>query len=354
MNKKMLISIALLFMMILNCIAPVIAFTDEAANGDVEITLNSNLYEAVKRSLMEQEVIASYNDAQRTITMSKNDIVNVTTLNLSNAEIDDLKGLEVFSSLTTVDLSANKLTKDSSLEVLSNMPLTYLDLSSNEIEDISGISNFDTIIETNLHNQEFRHVEILTVTDPEKGDEYDEVISEITVQLPQILQHAGTFESDWLIEDITMIDPVNDKLRVNWSSFDPDTLDLTFVTGSEYGAYEGMIKFTIKITDPHNNLYNSKIDLFYVVVTGVQRGVIFEDENLYEAVKNQLEQDQEINSEIEVYTDEERLYDAAYDEPMVLVIPIDTIVNKIIALQLDNYQIEDLTGIEKFVGLKKS
>ena len=39
MNKKMLISIALLFMMILNCIAPVIAFTDEAANGDVEITL---------------------------------------------------------------------------------------------------------------------------------------------------------------------------------------------------------------------------------------------------------------------------------------------------------------------------
>ena len=78
MNKKMLISIALLFMMILNCIAPVIAFTDEAANGDVEITLNSNLYEAVKRSLMEQEVIASYNDAQRTITMSKNDVVNVT------------------------------------------------------------------------------------------------------------------------------------------------------------------------------------------------------------------------------------------------------------------------------------
>ena len=124
MNKKMLISIALLFMMILNCIAPVIAFTDEAANGDVEITLNSNLYEAVKRSLMEQEVIASYNDAQRTITMSKNDIVNVTTLNLSNAEIDDLKGLEVFSSLTNVDLYANKLTKDSSLEVLSNMQLT--------------------------------------------------------------------------------------------------------------------------------------------------------------------------------------------------------------------------------------
>ena len=47
-------------MMILNCIAPVIAFTDEAANGDVEITLNSNLYEAVKRSLMEQEESGLY------------------------------------------------------------------------------------------------------------------------------------------------------------------------------------------------------------------------------------------------------------------------------------------------------
>ena len=80
-----------------------------------------------------EPIIASYNDAQRTITMSKNDVVNVTKLNLSNSEIDDLEGLDVFSSLTNVDLSANKLTKDSSLEVLSNMPLTYLDLSSNEI-----------------------------------------------------------------------------------------------------------------------------------------------------------------------------------------------------------------------------
>ena len=141
MNKKMLISIALLFVMILNCFVPVIAYTDAAANGDVEITLNSNLYEAIKRSLVEQKIVASYNDAQRTITMSQEAIANVTYLNLSNGEIDDLEGLDVFANLTSVDLSANKLTKDSSLEVLSGMPLEYLDLSSNEIEDI--IKNVD-------------------------------------------------------------------------------------------------------------------------------------------------------------------------------------------------------------------
>ena len=57
---------------------------------------------------MEQEVIASYNDAQRTITMSKNDIVNVTTLNLSNAEIDDLKGLEVGEHEVDVTVTGNE------------------------------------------------------------------------------------------------------------------------------------------------------------------------------------------------------------------------------------------------------
>lgn len=353
MNKKMLISIALLFLMILNCVSPVIVFAGDnaATSGDVEITLNSNLYEAVKSTLMEQEIIASYNDAQRTISIAQTEIDRVTTLNISNFEIDDLDGLEIFKNVTKVDLSANKLTKDSSLEVLSGMPLEYLDLSSNEIEDISGISNFDTIAETNLHNQKFTAVEILTLTDPELGDEADEVIAKYTAQLPQILSQAGTFKSEWLIEEITTL--YGEPLRVNWSVFDPTTLDVTFVTGSEYGPYEGMIKFKIRITDATNNLYNTEIDLFYVTVTGEQRGIIFKDRNLYEAVKAQLEQGQRINQDIRVYTNEETLYDAAYDEPMVLVIPINTIINKITSLKLDNYQIEDLTGIEKFVGLKE-
>ena len=351
MNKKMLISIALLILMILNCALPVVvnAGDNTAVSGDVEITLNGNLYEAIKANLMEQEILASYKDAQRTISISQSEIDRVTLLNLSNYEIDDLKGLDIFKNVTSVDLSANKLTHESSLEVLNALPLEFLDLSSNEIEDISAITNFDQIKETNLHNQKFTDVQIITVEDPNLGFEASEVMGVYHTQLPQVLSQAGILKSEWLIDEVYPYE--NEPLRIDWASFNPGQLDMKIIGGSEFGPYEGMIKLSIKITDPNNNLYNSEIKIFFVVVRGEERGIIFKDKNLYEATKAQLEEGQMINDEISVYTDERTLYRSAYDEPMVLVININTLINEITSLKLDNYQIEDLSGIEKFVGL---
>ena len=351
MNKKMLISIALLILMILNCALPVVvnAGDNTAVSGDVEITLNGNLYEAIKSNLMEQEILATYKDAQRTILVAQSEIDRVTNLNLSNYEIDDLKGLDIFKKVTSVDLSANKLTQESSLEVLSSLPLEFLDLSSNEIEDISAISNFDQIKETNLHNQKFTDVQIITVEDPNLGFEASEVMGVYHTQLPQVLSQAGILKSEWLIDEVFPYE--NEPIRIDWASFNPGQLDMKIIGGSEFGPYEGMIKLSIKITDPNNNLYNSDIKIFFVVVRGEERGIIFKDKNLYEATKAQLEEGQYINEELMVYTDERTLYRSAYDEPMVLVININTLINEITSLKLDNYQIEDLSGIEKFVGL---
>ena len=52
MKRKMLISIALIIIMLLNCIMPV--FAASAAEGG-EIELNSKLYTAVKKSLEKQD-----------------------------------------------------------------------------------------------------------------------------------------------------------------------------------------------------------------------------------------------------------------------------------------------------------
>ena len=287
MRKKMLISIALVFIMILNCFLP---FTNvrayEDSDNDVEITLNGNLYVAVKRALTEENIIATYNDAQRTISISQSEIDRVTRLNLSNGDIDDLKGLEIFKNVTYVDLSANKLTHESSLEALSGMPLTYLDLSSNEIEDVSAITNLDSIIDVNLHNQKFQKVEIITLTDVnETYEDASEVTASYLTQLPEIVSHAGILKSDWLKEE-KYGDP---NLRIDWSAFNPAALDIKLVTGSESGAYEGMIKLSIKVTDPENELYNSQIDVFFITMNGDKRGIIFKDQKLYDAVKAQIE-----------------------------------------------------------------
>ena len=123
MRKKMLISIALVFIMILNCFLPFVnvrAYED--SDNDVEITLNGNLYVALQKALKEENIVATYNNAQRTISISQSEIDKVTRLNLSNGNIDNLEGLEIFKNVTYVDLSANKLTHESKLEALSAMP----------------------------------------------------------------------------------------------------------------------------------------------------------------------------------------------------------------------------------------
>lgn len=348
MKRKMLITITLIFVMLLNCILPIAQVRAATSTTDVEITLNGNLYSAVKTNLQRQGIPAVYNDAQRTLTISQEALDSVTTLNLSNFAINDITGLEIFKNVTSIDLSANKLTEESNLEVLNNFTLNFLDISSNEIADVSMITDIEAISKVNLHNQKFSKVEIIEVDESDDSNQVDRA----TFKLPQILSMAaedGIINPDWLPEEKEANGPY-----VNWRVFNGVEVEIITAnkTQDSYSALYGMTTLRIKVTDPTNPLYNSDISLFYITVSSEERGIIFKDVNLYKAVKEQLTKDQTINSDL-VETDERDLYQRAYDEPMVLVIKIDDIINNIPSLKLADKKIVDLTGIEKFVGLEK-
>lgn len=346
MKRKMLIAVSLIFIMLLNCILPI---AQVRATTDVEITLNGALYKAIKSNLQRQGIAFEYNDAQRLLRLKEENLARVTALNLSNFAIKDLTGLETFSNLTSLDLSANKLNEESNLEVISNLSsLEFLDISSNEIADVSMISNVDTIKKVNLHNQKFHRVEIIEVDD---SDESNQVTS-TTFPLPQILSKAtenGMLNPDWLPEEKEEGGPY-----VNWRVFNGVEVEIVTAekTGDSFKGLYGMTVLRIRVTDPENPLYNSDISLFYISVSSEERGIIFKDKNLYNAVKKQLTKGQDLNEDL-VETEIRNLFKKAYDEPMVLVITIDDLINNIPSLQVADKKVVDLTGIERFVGLEK-
>ena len=149
----MLITIALVVVMLLNCIAPIL--TVDAADmlgvdepGSETYQFNYQLYAAIVRSLNNYNVshasspiTFTKDDNTRRITISDEEIAKVEELDLNNAGISSIKGLGIFINLTHLELSANKLTSESDLGELNSLTnLTHLDLSTNNLEDISEIA----------------------------------------------------------------------------------------------------------------------------------------------------------------------------------------------------------------------
>lgn len=359
MRKKMLISIAIISIMLLNCIAPLMKV---AADTDVRIILESNLFAAVKAELQIKGINAIYNDAQRTIIINDDEIAKVTELSLSNCGLTDLTGLEIFTNLTSLDLSSNYLNKDSNLEVLNSFSLVTLDLSSNEIEDASMITGLNDIQNLNLHNQKFNIVEVIDVDTATTSNQPTTAI----YPLPKILtDNVSYIKSEWLLEnnytatgmESEMASQTKDAPYIDWSSFDHQNLKVVYAqkTATAYWPLKGMVRVSIKVSDSTNTLYNSDINLYFVTVDSEERGIYLKDKNLYNAVKRQLTIGQNENPELITYKDSENarnLYKRFFNEPQVLVISIDDIINKIPSLKLDNKRISDVSGIEKFVGLE--
>ena len=356
MRKKMLISIAIVFIMLLNCIAPILEL-EVAATTDSSLVLESNLYYALKSQLESKEINAIYNDAQRTLIISDEEIAKVTELSLSNGGLTDLTGLEVFTNVKALDLSSNNLTKDSNLEVLNSFELTSLDISSNSIEDVSMIANIKNIQNLNLHNQKFNVIEMVNADDTATSDQNDTFV----YSLPQIVkEYAGHIESEWLVEENYTNNTQQEEGKgpyIDWRSFDYENLKVVYAnkTDNSYDINTGMVKLSIKITDSKNSLYNSDINLYFVVVKSDERGIFIKDKNMYKAIKSQLTKGQEENEDLISHKDannSKNLYERFFDEPQVLVITINDIINKIPSLKLSNKRISDITGIENFVGLE--
>lgn len=356
MRKKMFMSVAIILVMVtlLNCIAPVLKV---AADTDTKIYFESNLYLAIKAELQRQGITAVYNDAQRTLIINDEELAKVTNLSLSNSSISDLTGLENFTNLKSLDLSSNELDSRSNLDVLNSLQLSILDLSSNAIDDVSMVTNINDIEVLNLHNQKFDIVEVIDVDTNENSNQYNGIV----YPLPKIItDNIDYIQSEWLVEknfSNNSLESSSFTPYIDWRSFDHKNLKVVYATKTDisYIVHYGMVQVSIKITDSTSKLYNSDINLYFVTADSNERGIHIKDQNMYNAIKKQLTRGQKENSELISYgTDEgsRNIYNRYFNDPQVLVISIDDIINKIPSLKLSNKRIKNVSGLEKFVGLE--
>lgn len=458
MKRKMLISIALITIMLLNCMMPLLVVN--AATGG-EITLNRKLYLAITKDLKKQGISFQGKDTTHTLTMSESAISSVTKLDLNEGGISDLTGLEIFTNLEHLELSGNNLTKNSNLDVLNSLTnLKYLDLSTNRLEDVSSISDIISRLKDNgtiiLSSQTVELVDVAIVDTEEESN------NELTAsyELPKILEYAGFLKAVW--KNISCIPQSIGTAPSIYSM--PMTVTNTdskikIQISSETGApYLGLVSLCIYIYDDpteaaqannpnkasENLLNGSRFYLYYVVHADYQEAITTMDANLYKAIKAQLTGGQKINPDLASYpyavdikgnaiyedfyydtkkiggkdyqvltnnetraiqyaldkttnylykydgsvlgarvetsvepteltyvdasgnitkksgyrvayvTDKtgKTLYEAAYDAARTFVIDDTVLANQITSLILNNKQIRDLSGLEKFIGIE--
>ena len=330
--KKMLISIALIIVMLLNCVAPVVQV--QAATEKTTLTFNRTLYKSLKTYFTEKGIKAVYNDGLHTIKMENSVIANVKELSLKEKGIKDITGLDSFTGVERLILSGNELDENSNLSILNNFEnLNYLDISSNQISDITEIQSLvERLIALDSNAINLTGQIVRKVIDVSQDSQEEK--TEVSYDLPQILQIAGiategtiknkgSIKSDWISHD-------RYYQTQNGADGQPTIIDSTIPSivteanksfnikvGSEttydgYTQYEGLIKLVIKIKDvattsytynpaSENILKDSIFTLYYAVHSDEFEGVIFEDNNFYNAVKEQLTKDQTINDDLLSY-----------------------------------------------------
>lgn len=352
-RRKMFVATVLVLIILLQSLLPLIPVS--ALSGfDVAISANNKLYQALKEQLIKSGIDAYYDEANSRILTSNEEISSITELDLSNYAIDDLTGLGAFTSVTNLNLTSNKLTVESNLGELDKLPLEILNLSSNEIESVDSITSFDNIPHADITNQQIEKRDVIQLDISENSEQ----TTTATIELPAILlKDGGEMQAAWL-EDLTTS---GCYAHVNWSTFNPRSTTCELIVAakgeSSYVPYRGLLTVEISVDDPESKLYNTNIKLYYVITNSEETGICFNDDNLYKAVKKQLTRGQTENKELASYgysADSVTLYTAAYDQAKILVISNDVLINEITSLILNDKKIEDLTGIEKFIGLEST
>lgn len=107
-----------------------LSMTDVVMGADIEIN-ESNFPDAKFRdSLMD-----GYGEDG---ILTEEEIADITDMNISDSEISNLKGIEFFTALTTLDCRSNQLT---TLDVSKNTSLTELNCSSNQLTTLDVSKN---------------------------------------------------------------------------------------------------------------------------------------------------------------------------------------------------------------------
>lgn len=339
MKRKMLISIALLTIMLLNCMMPL--FMVYAAEGE-GIQLNSTLFYAVVDAINcvdNGDVAFEINEGTHTIYISAEELAKVKCLDLAGKGINDLTNLDKFTSLETLVLSSNDLYsgEESNLKVLDNLTnLVHLNLSENHLDSVADIPAtmerlFNTDNGTILLTGQI--VNKVVTVDMDTSDKDATIPETVTVDVPEILSLAGDLKSVWKTkEGYTETDPsikIQESLLkslglpyIDYAKFadlykvgeDSKSLTVT-VADSNGNPYYGMLKYSISIVDEkgesglasnlnkasENPLYESVFNIYVVVKDGSREAITMIDENLYYAVKEQLTGGQTVNGELTSY-----------------------------------------------------
>ena len=330
MRRKKLIQIALVVVMLFSFIAPMLEA--QASSEKTTMTFNFNLYKGIKSYFQEEGISAIFNDSLHTIKMEKNVVDSIEELTLKEKGISDLTGLDVFTSIKKLIISGNELDQKSNLGVLNNLSnLEYLDISSNQISDISEIQELVERLIANDSNSVNLTGQIAKIVVDVPLDS-TEGTTTVTYELPQILQFAGVakngtienkgiLKSEWTAEKYYTPSSINTNAPYIVASSIPNPVTSTNNTfdiqvGNEnldsFTTYQGLVKWVISIKDTTNSSYNispasenilkeSIFTLYYVVHLDNYEGIIFKDNNLYLAVKEQLTKDQTINSDLLSY-----------------------------------------------------
>ena len=355
MKKNKIVCASLILIMVLNCILPLFrVYADDSAQSNEQGTtqttqnnlqtlqFNDKLYYAIKSYLTEKEssnIKATFNDYDLTIKL---DPSLVKRLDLNNAGISDLTGLDVFTNLEHLELSGNKLNKDSNLNVLnsfSSTKFTYLDLSSNQLEDISAISSLVQRLEKGREEGKEttivlsgQHVTLVeTKCDLKSAENNDTSNNELTAtfKLPPILEKAGFLKNIWSTityrkqsnPDVVVTQVTNPDSegylysKLPWKvSSDNSTIQVNISDGEDV-LFEGIVKVTIEIGDDYtedeaptnlnyakkNPLVDSKFELYFVITDDRFEAIPIKDRNLYNAIKDQLFAGQDINPNLPNY-----------------------------------------------------
>ncbi|MTH15275.1 T9SS type A sorting domain-containing protein [Flavobacterium sp. LC2016-01] len=113
------------------------SFKDSTANYNVDCTI----YTTLPDSSFEQKLIDLGIDKDGLNgKIATADISDITSLDLSGANITDISGIEYFTALTYLDLSNNNL---STVDVSKNTLLTKLDLNYNQLTSLDVSANKD-------------------------------------------------------------------------------------------------------------------------------------------------------------------------------------------------------------------
>lgn len=318
MNKKRIIPILLVVILLFNSILPVVK-VNAASNNVFEF--NQQLYKAIKSSLKDHDIYFKADDVARTIEISDSELAKVTELILNEGAIYDLTNLDVFTYLNYLDISGNNLTEDSNLEVLNNLTsLNYLDLSSNKLLDVSAINDLILKIQ-NENGTVLLSNQVSTMTYDAIVDIEEDSNNDYTAkyELPKILEKAGIIKAVWRNAEYTL----EDGQKITGAGFiesmsNPVTADNNFIEvkiSSKEGYVSGLAKLEIYIYDDPteassasninpaatNILNGSRFTVYVTVHDSESEAIYLPDTNLYKAVKEQLTASQTVNPKLDSY-----------------------------------------------------